>query len=70
MTDGTVFRGNVAEQGEEPEVFLEPGDDGRSTALSMKVDSEGRLFIAGGGTGRIFAYDTNPGELVESFSND
>jgi Cu-Zn family superoxide dismutase len=69
-TDGTIFRGNVAEPGEEAEVFLEPGGDGRSTAVGMKVDPEGRLFVAGGDTGRIFVYDTNTGELVGSFSND
>ncbi len=69
-TDGTVFRGNVAEPGEEAEVFLEPGDDGRSTAIGMKIDPEGRLFIAGGDTGRMIVYDTNTGELVGSFSDD
>ncbi len=36
----------------------------------MKVDPGGRLFVAGGDTGRIFVYDTNTGELVGSFSND
>jgi sugar lactone lactonase YvrE len=69
-TDGTIFRGNVAEPGEEGEVFLEPGGDGRSTAVGMKVDPGGRLFVAGGDTGHIFVYDTNTGELVGSFSND
>lgn len=47
-TDGTVFRGSVATEGEEAEVFLEPGSDGRETAVGMKVDPMGRLFIAGG----------------------
>jgi sugar lactone lactonase YvrE len=69
-TDGTVFRGNLAELGEGAEVFLEPGGDERTTAVGMKVDPEGRLFVAGGDTGRIFVYDTNTGELVGSFSND
>jgi sugar lactone lactonase YvrE len=69
-TDGTVFRGNLAEPGKEAEVFLEPGGDERTTAVGMKVDPEGRLFVAGGDTGRIFVYDTNTGELVGSFSND
>ena len=30
----------------------------------MEVDEEGRLFIAGGDTGRIFVYDTESADLV------
>ncbi len=63
-TDGTVFRGNVDD--DEAEVFLEPGSDGRETAIGMKVDDRGRLFIAGGDTGRIFVYDVETGELVRA----
>jgi sugar lactone lactonase YvrE len=64
-TDGTVFRGNVEEDGpKEAEVFLEPESDGRTTAIGMEVDGEGRLFIAGGDTGRIFVYDTETAHLV------
>ncbi len=48
-TDGTVFRGKVGGgDGSEAEVFLGPGRDGRETAIGMKVDERGRLFIAGG----------------------
>ena len=35
-TDSTIFRSNVAEQGEEAEVFLEPTDDGRTIAVSIR----------------------------------
>jgi len=35
-TDSTIFRINVAEQGEEAEVFLEPTDDGRTTAVGIR----------------------------------
>jgi sugar lactone lactonase YvrE len=63
-TDGTVFRGNVEGGPKEAEVFLEPESDGRTTAIGMKVDKEGRLFIAGGDTGRIFVYDTESADLV------
>jgi len=64
-TDGTVFRGNVEEDGpKKAEVFLEPESDGRTTAIGMEVDGEGRLFIAGGDTGRIFVYDTESAHLV------
>jgi sugar lactone lactonase YvrE len=63
-TDGTVFRGNVEGGPKEAEVFLEPESDGRTTATGMEVGEEGRLFIAGGDTGRIFVYDTETADLV------
>jgi DNA-binding beta-propeller fold protein YncE len=63
-TDGTVFRGNVEGGPKEAEVFLEPESDGRTTAIGMEVDAKGRLFIAGGDTGRIFIYDTESADLV------
>jgi sugar lactone lactonase YvrE len=63
-TDGTVFRGNVEGGPKEADVFLEPESDGRTTAIGMEVDEEGRLFIAGGDTGRIFVYDTDSADLV------
>jgi sugar lactone lactonase YvrE len=63
-TDGTVFRGNVEGGPKEAEVFLEPESDRRTTAIGMEVDEEGRLFIAGGDTGRIFVYDTRSADLV------
>jgi Cu-Zn family superoxide dismutase len=69
-TDGTVFRANVSEPGTEAEVFLEPGGDGRTTAIGMEVDAEGRLFIAGGDTGRMFVYDTDTGMLIASIDNE
>jgi hypothetical protein len=67
-TDGTVFRGNVEGDSKRTEVFLEPGTDGRETAIGMEVDAEGRLFIAGGDTGEIFVYDTGSGDLVSRSS--
>ncbi|CAA9454140.1 MAG: hypothetical protein AVDCRST_MAG28-2155 [uncultured Rubrobacteraceae bacterium] len=63
-TDGTVFRDIVG--GGEAETFLEPGGDGRSTAVGMKVDDQGRLFIAGGDTGRIFVYSSDTGDLIRA----
>ena len=44
--DGTVFRGNVGDDGE-AEVFLVPGSDGREDATGMEVDERDQLFIAG-----------------------
>ncbi|MDQ3942209.1 MAG: superoxide dismutase [Actinomycetota bacterium] len=65
-TDGTVFRGDVGDDGE-AEVFLEPGGDGRETAIGMEVDERDRLFIAGGDTGQIFVYDAASGGLIRAF---
>src|SRR3712207_6674066 len=62
--DGSVFRGNVEGGPKEAEVFLEPESDGLATATGMEVGEEGRLFIAGGDTGRIFVYDSESGDLV------
>jgi sugar lactone lactonase YvrE len=62
-TDGTIFRGSV--EGDQAEVFLEPGSDGRKTAVGMKVQ-EVRLFIAGGDSGRMFVYDAASGELIRA----
>ena len=35
----------------------------------MKVDASGRLFVAGGDTGRMFVYETGTGELIDRFEN-
>ncbi|MBW4629970.1 MAG: SMP-30/gluconolactonase/LRE family protein [Brasilonema octagenarum HA4186-MV1] len=66
-TDGTIFRGNL--QQESAEVFLPGGADGRTTAIGLKVDDKGRLFVAGGNTGQIFVYNTHSGELLGQFKN-
>lgn len=60
--DGTVFRG--AADREEMEVFLPGGADGRTSAIGMKVDGRGRLFIAGGATGGVFVYDIGTRRLI------
>src|SRR5438132_13147561 len=52
--DGTIFRGNIGD--EMTQVFLPAGSDGRTTATGLKVDDEGRLFIAGASSGKIFVY--------------
>lgn len=66
-TDGTIFRGDLRE--ETASVFLPGGSDGRTTAVGLKVDNR-RLYIAGGGTGKIFVYSTRNGELLGQFDND
>ncbi|MBA3389467.1 MAG: SMP-30/gluconolactonase/LRE family protein [Rubrobacter sp.] len=65
--DGTIYRSNVGEGPKEAEVFLEGRTDGRSVVYGMKVDERGRLFVAGGGTGRAFVYDAASGDLIEAF---
>lgn len=63
---GAVYRGSVNGPGE-MEVFLEGGADGRRGVTGMKVDGEGRLWIAGRDTGRAFVYDAGSGEPIEVF---
>jgi sugar lactone lactonase YvrE len=63
-TDGTVFRGHVSEP---QTTVLVPGRTGAS-AVGMKVDDAGRLYVAGGGTRRIDVYDTATGELIRTFT--
>ena len=65
-TDGTLYEGDLANS--ETTVFSEGGADGRTTAIGMKVDSNGRLWVAGGGTGQMFVYDTADGSLVASYT--
>ena len=60
--DGTIFQGDV-ETGE-VEVFSDGGTDGRMAAIGMAVDDQGRLFVAGGGSGQVFVYDTETGESI------
>jgi DNA-binding beta-propeller fold protein YncE len=50
------------------EVFLPGGADGRTTAIGLEVDRDGNLFVAGGGTGKMFVYNTETKELLASFS--
>ena len=69
-SNGEIFRGTVEEGGGSAEVFLEGGQDDRSAAIGLELDDEGRLFIAGGETGRMFVYDTESGDLVDSFQNE
>ncbi len=65
-TDGTVFQANVAD--DTAHVFLAPAGDGRTTAIGVAVDREGRLFVAGGPTGMIWVYDTGSGDLLGRFT--
>ena len=48
-------------------VSLPGGQDGRTQAIGLTLDDEGRLYIAGGFTGKVFIYDTSSRKLVRSF---
>lgn len=66
-TDGTIFEGRLsrAAMGR----FLPGGADGRTTAIGMKVDSKGRLYVAGGGTGTVWVYDLATRNLIRKFAS-
>lgn len=64
-TDGTIFQGTLGQK--DTKVFLPPSDE-RPTAVGMKVDEAGRLFIAGGGSGKILVYDTNTKGLIKALN--
>ena len=68
--DGAIFRGVVGEAGQEAEIFLDGGLDDRTSAAGLALDGEGRLFVSGGETGRMFVYETQSGDLVDSFQSD
>lgn len=64
-TDGTIFRGHLGRGSLEE--FLPGGADNRTTAIGMKVDANGRLYVAGGATGQMWVYDTRTGKLIRRF---
>jgi Cu-Zn family superoxide dismutase len=65
-TDGTIYEGDV--DSGDVTVFSEGGADGRTTAIGMKVDANGDLWVAGGGTGQMFVYNTADSSLVASYT--
>ena len=66
-TDGTLYVGNIDGESEMT-VFSEGGADGRTSAIGTKVDDDGLLWVAGGGTGQVFVYDTADGSHVATFT--
>ncbi len=65
--DGTIFRGDL-ETGE-VEIFSPGGTDGRTAVTGLKVDPDGRLYVAGRTTGTFYVYDTASGVLLRRFAN-
>jgi len=66
-TDGTLYMGNIDGEGEMT-IFSAGGADGRTAAIGTKVDDDGLLWVAGGGTGQLFVYDTATGDHVATFT--
>ena len=63
-TDGTIYRGRLDQPTAVP--FLPGGQDGRVVAAGLKVDGR-TLFVAGGPTGLVWAYDLRTRELTGSW---
>lgn len=67
--DGTIFRGQLDEP--QAEVFLPGGQDGRTTAVGLGVDPERNiLYVSGGATGMVWAYDLRTRALLAQGAND
>jgi sugar lactone lactonase YvrE len=64
VVDGSIYRGKVSNQ--QAKLFLPGGQNGRTNATGLKLD-DGRLYVAGAQTGKVFVYDTSSGDLIRSF---
>lgn len=62
---GAILFGNV--HADTARVFLEPGRNGRTAAIGINVDAQGRLWIAGGPTGLVFVYDIATRRLLHRY---
>jgi Cu-Zn family superoxide dismutase len=59
---GRIYRGRIGE--EALEVWLPGGVDGRTTARGIDVDDMGRVFIAGGPSGRLWVVSPDGATLA------
>lgn len=64
-TDGAIYAGDVRD--ETLRIVLAGNTDGRTFAAGLAVDAESRLYVSGGGTGKLFVYDAS-GALLASFA--
>jgi sugar lactone lactonase YvrE len=62
--DGTIFRGDIASG--EITTFVEGGERSPFTTLGLKLDEQGQLWVAGGGSGQILVYDLATAEQVRT----
>ncbi|MFI7487686.1 SMP-30/gluconolactonase/LRE family protein [Micromonospora echinaurantiaca] len=54
VSDGAVYRGHVRDRELRP--FLTAGTDGRTRAAGVRLDRQGRIFVAGWDTGALFVH--------------
>lgn len=54
-TDGTIYRASLRDT--VAATILPGGREGRNTAIGLKLDRAGRLYVAGGATGSVFIYN-------------
>lgn len=66
LTNGTIFRGHLHRR--QLEVFLPADQANRAHAIGLQLDGRGRLYVAGGESGKMFVYDTRTKALIRSFS--
>ena len=60
--NGTIYR--VPLDGGEAEIFSLGGSPGRTSALGMRVDGQGQLWVAGGSAGSVAVLDTTTGAVM------
>ena len=63
--DGSIYRGNVSPA--DAELFLPGGEDGRTSAIGLKLDDRAVVYRRWTGTGKVFIYDTSSKDLIRSF---
>lgn len=66
---GDIYRGDIREGTSELFIDVSDFDSQSRAAVGMKADTRNHLlFVAGGGTGKAFIYDTESGEPVDDFT--
>ncbi|MGY4540967.1 sugar lactone lactonase YvrE [Arthrobacter sp. UYNi723] len=66
---GDIYRGDIRKDKARLFIDVSDFDSQPRAAVGMKADTRNNLlFVAGGGTGKAFVYDTESGEPVEDFT--
>jgi len=66
---GDIYRGDIRKDNARLFIDVSDFDSQPRAAVGMKADTRNDLlFVAGGGTGKAFVYDTESGEPVEDFT--
>ena len=64
-SDGTIYGGTLARPGLRAVL---PPPEGRPTSAGLEIDARGRLWVAGGPSGRIDVYDPRARRLLGAFT--